>query len=155
MIRSIPSPAPSELLERVRKVLVSRGSREERQEAVRTLLGEGFPLAGLMCTVEEMGCSEQRQLISRAVGVSDRTFRRWLANPAKHLTYDQCIQVLRPAYAHAKALAVFGTTKLSEQWLTKPAMGLNGQRPIDLLDDQDSFDLLDDFLGRIEYCVYQ
>ncbi|URD45478.1 DUF2384 domain-containing protein (plasmid) [Pseudomonas sp. BYT-5] len=155
MTRGISQPAPSDLLEHVRDILVSRSSTAESQEAVRTLLGEGFPLAGLIRTVEEMGCSEQRLLISRAVGVSDRTFRRWLANPAKHLTYDQCVQALRSACAHAKAQAVFGSTKLSEQWLTKPAMGLDGQRPIDLLEDQDSFELLADFLGRLEYCVYQ
>ena len=39
-------------------------------------------------------------------------------------------------------------------WMVKPAMGLNGQRPIDLLSTEEGVQQLHDFLGRLEYGVY-
>ncbi len=49
---------------------------------------------------------------------------------------------------------VFGTLEETEQWLLRPAMGLNRQRPIDLLRTDEGTQLVEDHLGRIEHGVY-
>ncbi len=54
----------------------------------------------------------------------------------------------------AKAKQVFGNSDDAEQWLLYPAMGLSGYRPIDLLTTNEGTQLVEDFLGRMEYCVY-
>lgn len=54
----------------------------------------------------------------------------------------------------AKAIAVFGSREAAEAWLQRPAVGLNGQRPIDLLTTVAGAELVENFLGRLEYGVY-
>ena len=39
-------------------------------------------------------------------------------------------------------------------WMVKPAVGLNDQRPIDLLSTENGVQQLHDFLGRLEHGVY-
>ena len=53
-----------------------------------------------------------------------------------------------------RAIDVFGTKEDAEEWLTKPALGLEQRRPIDLLSSPAGVELVEEFLGRIEYGVY-
>lgn len=55
----------------------------------------------------------------------------------------------------AKAVEVFGSKEDAEQWLRSPAMGLDGRRPIDLLESPEGKQLVEDFLSRLEFGVYQ
>lgn len=54
----------------------------------------------------------------------------------------------------AKATEVFGSVDEAERWMSRPAMGLDGQRPIDLLQTVRGTELVHDFLVRLEYGVY-
>jgi putative toxin-antitoxin system antitoxin component (TIGR02293 family) len=54
----------------------------------------------------------------------------------------------------AKATDVFGTQERAEEWLAKPAMGLDHQRPIDLLQTVQGAGIVSDFLTRLDYSVY-
>jgi putative toxin-antitoxin system antitoxin component (TIGR02293 family) len=54
----------------------------------------------------------------------------------------------------AKATEVFGSQEEAERWLEHPAMGLNRQRPIDLLATPAGVELVEDFLTRLAYGVY-
>jgi putative toxin-antitoxin system antitoxin component (TIGR02293 family) len=54
----------------------------------------------------------------------------------------------------AKATQLFGSTKAAKQWLKRPAIGLNQQRPIDLMATRHGAEWVRDFLGRLEYGVY-
>jgi putative toxin-antitoxin system antitoxin component (TIGR02293 family) len=54
----------------------------------------------------------------------------------------------------AKATEVMGSQRHAEEWLSEPATGLNGQKPIDLLATAAGTDLVETFLGQIEYGVY-
>ena len=54
----------------------------------------------------------------------------------------------------AKASCVFGGFEAAQSWLTEPAVGLNRQRPIDLLRTIQGAEVVDDFLVRLEYGVY-
>jgi putative toxin-antitoxin system antitoxin component (TIGR02293 family) len=55
----------------------------------------------------------------------------------------------------AKAVEVFGSKEDAEQWLRSPAMGLDGRRPIDLLESPEGKQLVEEFLCRLEFGVYQ
>ncbi len=54
----------------------------------------------------------------------------------------------------AKATRVLGSQEEAEQRLKRPAIGLNRQRPIDLLTTPAGVKLVEDYLGRLEYDVY-
>jgi len=54
----------------------------------------------------------------------------------------------------AKATRVLGSQEEAEQWLKRPAIGLDQQRPIDLLTTPAGVKLVEDYLGRLEYDVY-
>ncbi len=49
---------------------------------------------------------------------------------------------------------LLGNRQSAEQWIAKPARGLDGARPVDMLASAEEVRLLDEFLGRLEYCVY-
>jgi putative toxin-antitoxin system antitoxin component (TIGR02293 family) len=70
------------------------------------------------------------------------------------LTPEQSARALYYAEALEKAQAVFGTRELAENWMTKPARGLDGESPIDLLSNPVGYELVTDFLHRIEYGIY-
>jgi putative toxin-antitoxin system antitoxin component (TIGR02293 family) len=54
----------------------------------------------------------------------------------------------------ARATTLFGSQAAAEQWLEQPATGLDQRRPIDLVTTPAGLELVEDFLGRIEYGVY-
>lgn len=54
----------------------------------------------------------------------------------------------------AKAVEVFGGKQQAKEWLGRPAMGLDRQRPIELLQTLEGAEIVASFLGRVEYGVY-
>ena len=57
-------------------------------------------------------------------------------------------------YKNAKASTVFGSREAAERWMGKPAMGLDGHRPIALLRTVQGAELVNEFLDRLEHGVY-
>lgn len=57
-----------------------------------------------------------------------------------------------PAESAAVLVSFMGDDALA--WLVKPAMGLNWQRPIDLLATEEGVQVVHDFLMRLEHGVY-
>ena len=53
-----------------------------------------------------------------------------------------------------RAAKVLGSQQSAELWMTRPAMGQNQQRPIDLLQTEQGAAVVEDFLTRMEYNVY-
>jgi len=54
----------------------------------------------------------------------------------------------------SQAVAVLGSKKAAVRWLTSPALGLDGRRPIDLLRTTKGTDLVRTLLTRMDYDVY-
>ena len=54
----------------------------------------------------------------------------------------------------AKATEVFGLQREAEQWMKRPATGLEQRRPIELLETPAGLELAESFLERLEYGVY-
>jgi putative toxin-antitoxin system antitoxin component (TIGR02293 family) len=49
---------------------------------------------------------------------------------------------------------VLGSRELAENWLTQPALALDGQRPLDLISSTPGIEAVKDLLTRMEYGVY-
>lgn len=92
--------------------------------------------------------------LQKALGVSARTFQRRKHAPAKPLGLEQSNRAWKFAEILAKATEVFGGQKDAEQWLDKPAVGLDYRRPLDLLVTPAGVELVENYLQRMEFGVY-
>lgn len=90
----------------------------------------------------------------KAIGMSLRTLQRRRADPGQPLSVEQSGRVWKFAEILTKASEVMGSQKDAEEWLSEPAIGLNGYRPLDLLTTSAGAELVETFLGQIEYGVY-
>lgn len=54
-----------------------------------------------------------------------------------------------------RATAVFGTQKLAEEWLERPCKYLDDNVPLELIDNSFGFQLVEEYLERLELGVYQ
>jgi putative toxin-antitoxin system antitoxin component (TIGR02293 family) len=121
---------------------------------VHELLRRGLPGRALSHLVENLLVLQMTASLERAVGMSLRTFQRRKEAPAKPLSQEQSGRTWKFAEILAKATAAFGSQQEAEQWLERPAMGLDQRRPIDLLATPAGAELVEDFLRRLEYGVY-
>jgi putative toxin-antitoxin system antitoxin component (TIGR02293 family) len=88
------------------------------------------------------------------VAVSVRTLQRHKNTPVVHLDVQQSGRTWKFAEILAKANRVLDSQDEAEQWLRRPAIGLDQKRPIDLLTTPAGVQLVEDYLGRLEYNVY-
>ncbi|WP_460145383.1 type II RES/Xre toxin-antitoxin system antitoxin [Pseudomonas sp. S2_A02] len=134
-------------------VLLSGKNSDDRMEIYRAVKN-GFPLQSVLDMIENSEVYKQRGVLSRIVGASDRTLARRLKTPNEALTAEQSTRALNYAEVLEKATDVLGSRELAEQWMVKPARGLDGETPIDLISNSVGYELVTDFLTRIEYGVY-
>ena len=120
---------------------------------VHSAIVRGIPYASLLFLVEQMTELEDVE-IARALGISARTLRRQSEAPDRTMPADLASKTWLFAETLAKATQVFGSKEDAELWMSRPAMGLDGQKPIDLLQTVQGAELVNDFLGRLEYGVY-
>jgi putative toxin-antitoxin system antitoxin component (TIGR02293 family) len=112
-----------------------------------------LPYASLQCLITALPSLDERDVI-KVLGISDRTLRRQRETPMKPMPATLASKTWLFAETLAKASEVFGSQEKAEEWLNKPAMGLDGQRPIELLQTVQGTELVNDFLTRLEYGVY-
>ncbi|SEB81074.1 putative toxin-antitoxin system antitoxin component, TIGR02293 family [Pseudomonas mohnii] len=134
-------------------ILLSGNVGDDRMEIYRAVRN-GFPLQSVLNMIENSEVYKQRGVLSKIVGASDRTLARRLKTPNEILTSEQSTRALNYAEVLEKATEVLGSRELAEQWMVKPARGLDGEIPIDLISNSVGYELVTDFLTRIEYGVY-
>ena len=134
-------------------VLFSGKISDDRMEIYRAVK-HGFPLQSVLDMIENSTVFKQCGVLSKIVGASDRTLARRLKTPNEALTAEQSTRALNYAEVLEKATDVLGSRELAEQWMVKPARGLDGEVPIDLISNSVGYELVADFLTRIEYGVY-
>lgn len=117
------------------------------------LLHQGLPRAALSSLVDKLHVIEVTEA-SAALGMSLRTLQRHKSEPDALLDVPQSGRAWTFAEILAKATRVLGSQDEAEQWLRRPAIGLDQQRPIDLLTTPAGVKLVEDYLGRLEYNVY-
>lgn len=93
----------------------------------------------------------------KALSISMRTWQRIKSDKSamnEPLDADQSARVWNMAEILAKAEQVLGTREEAEQWLSRPALGLDSRRPIDLMASHQGAGLVKTLLEQMEYGVY-
>jgi putative toxin-antitoxin system antitoxin component (TIGR02293 family) len=114
----------------------------------------GLPSRALSHLVENLVFLRWDDSFAKAIGMSHRTYQRHTATSVKQLNPEQSGRTWKLAEILTKAASVFGSKEEAEQWLERPAIGLNQRKPIDLLATPAGVELVEDFLVRLEYGVY-
>lgn len=125
---------------------------QHRGDLHRALV-DGLPVAALdrlMAGLQSLRLDE----VAVALGVSDRTLRRYLEAPQGTLPVDLGSRVWGLAALLAKAKAAMGDRAAAERWMVEPAWGLGDERPLDLLRTETGRALVDEFLERLLHGVY-
>jgi len=147
-------------IEDLRRVTDLLGGKRVLRRAPETpldaheMLLRGLPGQALTHLVDSFVFLQRTGSLEKAVGMSLRTFQRRKDAPAKPLSPEQSGRTWKFAEILAKATAVFGSQEEAEQWLERPAIGLDQRRPIDLLATPAGVEMVEDFLLRLEYGVY-
>jgi putative toxin-antitoxin system antitoxin component (TIGR02293 family) len=129
-----------------------KGQPASRAEIHATIV-HGIPYSALFfLTVNSTVLSEAD--VASVVGISARTLRRQKDAPKKTMPTDLASRTWLFAEILAKASAVFAGRADAERWMSERAMGLDGARPIDLMRTLQGAELVNEFLGRLEYGVY-
>ncbi|MEH7840458.1 DUF2384 domain-containing protein [Rhizobium laguerreae] len=118
------------------------------------LLLHGLPATALDHLVGTLVVLGKNESLEKAVGMSLRTWQRRKDTPSKPLSQEQSGRAWKFAEILAKATDIFGSQAEAEQWLERPAVGLEQRRPIDLLGTPAGVELIEDHLDRLEYGVY-
>jgi putative toxin-antitoxin system antitoxin component (TIGR02293 family) len=153
------APVAGETMELQRVAALLGGSRVLRHPLngpldAHELLVQGLPGTALRHLVDNLLVLRKTASLEKAVGMSLRTFQRRREAPSKPLNAEQSGRAWKFASVLAKATAVLGSQEEAEQWLERPATGLDQRRPIDLLATPAGIELVEDFLQRLEYGVY-
>ncbi|SEJ43491.1 putative toxin-antitoxin system antitoxin component, TIGR02293 family [Azotobacter beijerinckii] len=117
------------------------------------LIEKGFPSETVIALVQSVGLLKDRQVFAKVIGMSERTFQRRIKHP-EPLSAEQSSRAWCFAEVLSKAEEVLGDRQEAAKWMVTPAMGLEGRAPIDLLTTQVGFELVEDFLTRMQYGVY-
>lgn len=148
--------APADL-DRIAELLggarVLRHAPKTQLDAHEMLL-HGLPSRALNHLVERLVVLQHTPSLEKAIGMSLRTFQRRRDVPAKPLSQEQSGRTWKFAEILARATTLFGSQEEAEQWLERPALGLDGRRPIDLLATPAGVELVEDLLTRLAYGVY-
>jgi putative toxin-antitoxin system antitoxin component (TIGR02293 family) len=122
---------------------------------VHEILVHGLPATALQHLVNNLVVIHSAASLEKAVGMSVRTIqRRKKKGATKPLSQEQSGRTWKFAEILAKATAVLGTQREAEEWLERPAIGLDQRRPIDLLASPAGAKIVEDFLDRLELGVY-
>lgn len=118
------------------------------------MLVQGLPGPALTHLLDSLVVLRPTPALHKAVGMSLRTVQRTKDAPTRRLSQDQSDRTWKFAEILAKATGVFGTQRDAEEWLERPAIGLDQRCPIDLLATTAGTEMVEDFLQRLEYGVY-
>lgn len=118
------------------------------------ILVSGLPSKALVHLVANFVSLRWDDSFARAIGMSHRTYQRHTAEDIRQLSPEQSGRAWKLAEILAKATSIFGSKEEAEQWLERPAIGLDQRKPIDLLATPAGVELVEDFLTRLEYGVY-
>lgn len=120
---------------------------------VHSAIVAGVPYGSLVFLVSQMKELEEGD-VAKVLGISTRTLRRQGETPEKTMPVDLASKTWLFAETLAKATEIFGGKEEAERWMSRPAMGLDDQRPIELLQTVQGAEVVSDFLTRLEYGVY-
>ncbi len=131
---------------------LKRFTRELTPLQTHDLVTKGIGVANLRRLMNAYLLLDNDQ-ICKVIGASERTLQR-AAEKAKPLDPNVSDRALRLASVTSQAIDVLGSQEAAERWLSSPALGLDGRKPIDLLQSTEGTDLVKTLLTRMDYDVY-
>ena len=114
----------------------------------------GMPNQALQHLVESLLVLDPKTSMEKGVGASLRTLQRGKNDPGGSLSSDIGGRTWKFAEILGRTTALLGDQAAAERWLDTPAIGLDGRKPLDLFASPVGVELVEDFLGRLEYGVY-
>jgi putative toxin-antitoxin system antitoxin component (TIGR02293 family) len=93
-----------------------------------------------------------RKEVLRVIGVSERTLQR--AEDDDVLDPNASDRLLRLAAVIEQAIEVLRSQEAAEAWLERPAIALDRNRPMDLLETFEGTELVKTLLQRMDYEIY-
>jgi putative toxin-antitoxin system antitoxin component (TIGR02293 family) len=117
---------------------------------------EGFALREVQAMLEASVPSSAKRILSRITGCSVRTIQRRIANnEPQRLTPQQSAVAFQYAKVIEVAISVFGTPYLAEEWLRSPCRYLEWHLPLEMAENSLGSQIVEAYLERIKYGVYQ
>ncbi|WP_139831330.1 MULTISPECIES: antitoxin Xre/MbcA/ParS toxin-binding domain-containing protein [unclassified Pseudomonas] len=148
-------PRVRKTIRRPTEVLL-HGRKGDTRLSILQYTKEGFSLSAVKDMLALSALYMEHDLVQRITGKSIRTVQRLAKetgsvrlNPQQSAVAFQYAQVLE------HATEVFGNQLLAEDWLKKPCKYLDGNVPLELIDNPLGFQVVEDYLTRIEHGVYQ
>lgn len=94
------------------------------------------------------------QQLYRMAGIDRTTYNRRVKSPEKRFSPEQSARIYLLARTIAAASQLFnGNSERMATWLNKPAKGLGGKKPADLLSTPTGAEAVLTLIGQIEYGV--
>jgi putative toxin-antitoxin system antitoxin component (TIGR02293 family) len=120
------------------------------------LVREGFALTDVQAMIAFSELYSSSKLIIRITGKPSRPKQGKVAeSTTDRLSPIQSAIAFQYAKVLEHATTVFGTLRLAEEWLAKPCRRLDDQSPLDLAGNPVGFQVIENYLERIELGVYQ
>ena len=114
------------------------------------LVRRGLPKKSASHLQRILGLTNEQ--MSKLLAISHRTFQRKQEEDVLGAASSE--QLIEIAEVIAHALELFGTYDDVHTWLRAPLIGLQGQRPIDLLDNTFNIRQVSVALSRLEHGIY-
>ena len=114
----------------------------------------GFFLLDVQTMLSEMAPHHAGPILRRILGVS-RIAKLRSSHQSIRLTAQQSAVAFMYATMFELASTVFGSRHRAEIWLSQPFRDLDGDVPLDVLDNQCAYRILEKYLQRIELGIYQ
>lgn len=123
--------------------------------AAYRLSAKGFELEDVQAMISTSDLYLKNNIMSRILGKSPKKGKSHHSS-RRHVRLDSRQSALALLYARIleSAIGVFGTHILAEEWLGRPCRYFEGEVPLDIIDNAVGFQIVQDYLTRIEYGLY-
>jgi putative toxin-antitoxin system antitoxin component (TIGR02293 family) len=152
----MPAMTETKSIARTPTEVLLRGRQGDTPMAIIRYTQEGFELSDVEEMLSTSPLYMEHDLVQRITGKSLRTVQR-LAKESQPVRLNTLQSTIAFQYAQAleHAINVFGNLPLAEDWLKKPCKYLDEHVPLELIDNALGFQVVKDYLTRIEHGVYQ
>jgi putative toxin-antitoxin system antitoxin component (TIGR02293 family) len=136
--------------------LLRGNSGQLSQVMVYRLVAEGFALRDVQEMLSISDLYSKKEILARILGKSISTIRRQRrSNGQARLNSYQSAVAFQYATVLEHAIDIFGTQRLAEEWLGRKCRYLDGEIPLDVIDNPLGFQAVKVYLEGIKYGTYQ
>jgi len=148
-------PASGHQVRKPTEYLTQARIDELSQFSIFLLAKEGFTLQDVRAMVSTSKLYASSKVIERIVGKPRPKKIGKNDDGAFRLNAFQSAVAFQFARVLEHATTVFGSLQLAEEWLQKPCRHLADLIPLTLVDNPVGFRVIEDYLGRVEFGIYQ